>query len=91
MDFEWDPDKAVSNLAKHGVDFADAIDIFDDPSLLLLVDPRRYGERRYKAIGAVRGRVLFVVYTMRGDDLCRIISARRASRRERTAYSSSSR
>jgi len=91
VDFEWDPNKAASNLAKHGVDFADAIGIFDDPGLLLLVDPRRYGEHRYKAIGAVGGRVLFVAYTMRGDDLCRIISARRASRRERTACSSPSR
>lgn len=73
MDFEWDPNKAASNLAKHGVDFADAIDIFDDPRLLL-VDPRRYGERRYKAIGTVRGRVLFVAYTMRGG-VCAASSA----------------
>jgi uncharacterized DUF497 family protein len=87
VDFEWNPDKAASNLAKHGVDFSDATRIFDDPLMLLLIDSRTYGERRYKAIGTVNGRVLFVAYTMRGDDLCRIISARRASRRERAGYS----
>jgi uncharacterized protein len=89
VDFEWGPNKAVSNLAKHGVDFADAIKVFDDPHMLLLVDSRTYGERRYKAIGTVRGQVIFVAYTMRGDDLCRVISARRASRGERAHYASS--
>jgi hypothetical protein len=67
----------------------DAIGVFDDPRLLLLFNARSYGERRYKAIGVVNGRLLFIAYTMRGDNLCRIISARRASRRERASYSSS--
>jgi uncharacterized protein len=86
MEFEWDPAKATSNLAKHGVDFDDATAVFDDPSMLSVVDPRGYGERRHRAVGTVEGRVLLVVYTMRGSQICRIISARRASRRERTAY-----
>jgi hypothetical protein len=46
-----------------------------------------YSERRYKAIGAAGGVILFVAYTMRGNNICRMISARRASRRERAAYS----
>jgi len=47
VDFEWDPAKAASNFAKHGVDFSDAMHVFDDPLMQLLVDPRAHGERRY--------------------------------------------
>ena len=90
-EFEWDPAKADSNLAKHGIDFVDAIKIFDDPALYVIVDARVYGERRYKALGLLDGKVLLIVYTMRGDNICRLISARRANRRERTAYSLSDR
>jgi len=86
MEFEWDPAKAASNSAKHGVDFPTATKVFDDPSILLSLDPRARGEPRYQAIGSVSGVVLFVSYTMRGE-VCRIISARRASRRERQSYS----
>jgi hypothetical protein len=86
MEFEWDPAKAASNLTKHGIDFDDAIAVFDDPRILSVVDPRSHGETRYRAIGTVKGRMLLVVYTMRGSEVRRIISARRASRRERTAH-----
>jgi uncharacterized protein len=87
MDFEWDPAKADANLAKHEIDFEDAITVFDDPSLIAEPDPREYrGEIRYRALGSVENRILLVCYTMRGDR-CRIISARRASRRERQVYS----
>jgi uncharacterized protein len=86
MEFEWDPVKATSNLAKHGIDFDDAIAVFEDPNMLSVVDPRSYGKTRYTAIGAVGGRALAVVYTMRGGQIYRIISATRASRRERSAY-----
>ena len=86
MEFEWDPAKAAANLQKQGVDFSAAFEVFDDPKLLVKIDSRAYGESRYLAIGVSRGTVLFVAYTMRGEDFCRIISARRASRRERAAY-----
>jgi uncharacterized protein len=86
MQFDWDPAKAASNLAKHGVDFPTAAKVFDDPNILLGIDPRPRGETRVQAIGSVSGVVLFVSYTMRGE-ICRIISARRASRRERQNYS----
>jgi uncharacterized protein len=86
MEFEWDPAKAASNLAKHGVDFAAATKVFDDPNIRLGLDPRPRDETRGQAIGSVSGVVLFVSYTMRGE-VCRIISARRASRRERQSYS----
>jgi hypothetical protein len=84
--FEWDPGKARRNLEKHAVDFVTAAEIFDDPDLLVVIDSRTYTERRYQAIGAAGGVILFVAYTMRGNDVCRIISSRRASRRERAAY-----
>ncbi len=86
MEVEWDPAKAASNLAKHEVDFSAATKVFDDPSMLIGLDPRPRGETRYQAIGSVSGVVLFVSYTMRGE-VCRVISARRASRRERQNYS----
>jgi uncharacterized DUF497 family protein len=86
VEFEWDPVKASRNVEKHAVDFVTAAEIFGDPDLFVVIDSRTYGERRYQAIGTARGVILFVAYTMRSDDVCRIISARRASRRERAAY-----
>jgi uncharacterized protein len=87
VDFEWDPDKAASNLAKHSVDFYAAAEVFADPARLVRPDTSHSDdEQRFQTIGAVRGVVLFVVYTMRGDTY-RIISARKASRDERKAYS----
>lgn len=87
MEFEWGSVKASRNVEKHAVDFVTAAEIFDDPDLLVVIDSRTYGERRYKAIGVAGGVILFVAYTMRGNNICRVISARRASRRERAAYS----
>ncbi|MEQ8266444.1 MAG: BrnT family toxin [Parvibaculum sp.] len=85
-EFEWDDEKAEANLSKHGVPFELATDVFSDPDRLDVGDERfAYGEERRNAVGAVDGAVLTVSYTMRGD-ICRIISARRASRKERDAY-----
>lgn len=87
MEFEWDAAKAETNLSKHGVDFPAATRVFDDPAMLIEIDPREYdGEIRQRAIGCIDGRIAIVCFTMRGQ-ICRIISARRANRRERRAYS----
>ncbi|HEY1261819.1 MAG TPA: BrnT family toxin [Stellaceae bacterium] len=87
MDFEWDPAKAATNRTKHGIDFPAASRVFDDPRVLVQIDPRNYGgETRLRAIGRVEDQVILVCYTMRGE-IRRIISARRANRRERNAYS----
>jgi uncharacterized protein len=85
--FEWDPAKAARNLQERGIDFVDAIGVFGDPDRLEYPDDRRdYGEQRTRVIGRVAGRiVLAVVYTDR-NGVKRIISARRASRRERRTY-----
>ena len=87
MEFEWDPAKAASNLAKHGISFVAAMRVFEDPMAMIIRDHRDYGdETRYQAIGAVEGVILFVSVTLRGG-VYRIINARRASRGERRAYS----
>ena len=85
-DFEWDEPKAESNLAKHGVDFRAAVLVFSDRHHMESIDDRHdYGERRYNATGMAAGVLTTVTYTMR-DAVCRIISARPASRKERKLY-----
>ena len=86
MDFEFDPAKAVGNLRKHGVSFADADGVFMDPLAMHRIDPDAEGEERLLAIGrGSAGHLLVVVYTLR-DDSIRLISARRASAAEIRAY-----
>ena len=85
MGFEWDAGKNAANIAKHGIDFADACRIFEGPVLERIDDRRDYGETRFAAVGAVEGRELYVVSTPRGQSR-RIISARRANSYEREAY-----
>jgi len=84
LTFEWDSRKARSNLAKHGVSFEEAATVFGDPLSLTIPDPEHsLPEKRYITMGrAFNGKLLVVVHTERGDNI-RIISARRASRRER--------
>ena len=86
MAFEWDDDKAADNLTKHRVSFDYASRVFDDPLYIQWEDQSlEYGETRYQALGMVEGRVLFVAYTYRGENI-RLISARRATSRERRQY-----
>ncbi|MFY9316403.1 MAG: BrnT family toxin [Burkholderiales bacterium] len=86
MRFQYDPAKAVANLKKHGVSFADAEGVLEDPLALTVQDPDSEGETRFITIGmGSAGDVLVVVYTER-DDKYRIISARRPTRKERKSY-----
>jgi len=89
--FEWDPQKALANAEKHGVTFDAAVTAFLDPGALDGPDLAHSAvEARYLRLGrAVDGRLLMVAYTLRRKDdaeAIRLISARRASRRERAAY-----
>ena len=84
MDFEWNENKREYNLEKHGIDFIDAVEIFDDPDRIE-AESIRERERRCQTIGLVNDVVLFVVYTHRSK-IKRIISARRASKNERKTY-----
>ena len=84
VDFEWDDNKRAANAEKHGIDFADAVKIFDDPQRLTFRASHR-SEERFLSIGAMRGRIVTVVFTLRGDKV-RIISARHARKSERAQY-----
>ena len=85
MDYEWDPTKAQANLDKHGIDFADAVTALEDDAALTLDDDDP-DEERFITLGIdALGRVLVVVYTWRGERL-RLISARKATPRERKQY-----
>ena len=84
-EFEWDPKKARSNLARHNVSFEVATEIFDGPCVVSRDRRRDYGEDRYESIGLAGGRCLVVVSTPRAGRT-RIISARKANRREQTRY-----
>jgi uncharacterized protein len=89
MTFEWDETKARSNLAKHGVSFLLATRVWDDPSIDLVAQIEE-GEERWLAVGAVSTvTVLAVAHVYRGEDgneVVRIISARKATRHERRRY-----
>ena len=87
LSFEWDERKAKANLAKHGVSFEEAATVFGDPLSLTIPDPAHSEvEDRSIVLGQSHQRkLLVVVHTERGDNI-RIISARRASRRERRSY-----
>lgn len=85
QNFEWDSEKRQSNLKKHGVDFADARQIFNGDILEIEDTRSNYGEERFLAIGVVGDQVLAVVYTLRGEKI-RLISARKATKDEREAY-----
>lgn len=82
----WDPLKAAANVRKHGVRFADAATVLYDPLGVNLGESDVDGELRLVVVGRDhRGRILVVAYTLRGD-VTRLISARRATRRERKSY-----
>ena len=86
MRFRFDPLKAVANFKKHKVSFADAEGVFRDSLAVTIEDPDTDRERRYIALGIGNaGELLVVVYTELGDEY-RLISARRATRKERTDY-----
>lgn len=88
LEFEWDSDKAASNLTKHKVSFDEASTVFTDPLARLFFDPEHStDETREIIVGhSVLNRLLLVSFTERGRDRVRIISARPATRKERRGY-----
>jgi uncharacterized DUF497 family protein len=87
MQFEWDAPKARRNLLTHGVSFHEAATVFGDPLAITFSDPdHSVGEERFLTFGtSLNGRLLAVIHTARGSSV-RIISARRATRRELKIY-----
>ena len=87
MEFEWDNNKAVTNLQKHGVSFAEAATVFGDPLSTTFPDPdHSINESRFITIGLSTGsKIIILSHTDRGDRI-RIISARKATRKEQRFY-----
>ncbi|MCC5637997.1 BrnT family toxin [Nostoc sp. CHAB 5844] len=87
MEFEWNSDKAMLNLEKHGVFFQEAATVFNDPLSITFPEPdHSIGESRYVIIGLSGfGQLLVVAHSDRGEKV-RIISARKATRQERRFY-----
>jgi uncharacterized DUF497 family protein len=87
---EWDPRKDALNRRKHGVAFATAATIFDDPFALMAFDRNLDGEDRWRMIGRATDEatlvVAFVIRNLASGDTSRIISARRSLRHERLGY-----
>ena len=88
MRFQYDPFKAAENLRKHKVSFADAEGVLEDPLAITVADPDAEDERRFVTIGlGSAGELLVVIWTERNEEY-RLISARRATRKERRQYES---
>jgi uncharacterized protein len=87
MEFEWDDEKYLANLTKHGVDFVEAMLIFENDVLTVEDARQNYGEQRFRSIGLVDGNCFVVVHTQRGDAR-RLISAWKGGSDERDNYRS---
>jgi uncharacterized protein len=90
VEFIWDARKNRANTRKHGIDFETAIVVFDDPFQVTLQDREVEGEQRWHTIGMVNDlSIVLVVHTNEGEEFVRIVSARKATPRERTIYARS--
>ena len=86
MRFQWDDEKNEHNIRKHGFDFADAWEVFQN-SLIARIDSREdYGEDRWHGIGVLQGHTVVVVFAERDPDIVRIISLRKANKNEKKQY-----
>jgi uncharacterized DUF497 family protein len=86
MKVVWDIKKAAVNIRNHGIEFSHAATVLDDP-MAVTIEDTRHGEQRFVTIGAdILGRVLVAVYAYSGEEEIRLISARRATLKERRIY-----
>jgi len=85
MKFEWDENKRLINLQRHGIDFADVLQVFDNERRTIIDDRFDYDEVRFFTLGLLDGRIIAVSHT-ETDDAVRIISARKADRNEQAKY-----
>jgi len=87
MEIEWDAAKAATNLKKHGVSFEEAATALLDPLAITQEDGSSTGESRWVLVGmGAAARMLTVVYTLCGEERIRLISARKATRKEASFY-----
>ncbi len=85
MQFEWDENKRLINIRKHGIDFADVPPIFELDTVTVIDDRFEYGETRYQTLGLLKPRIIMVVHT-ESETVIRIISARKANQYEEKIY-----
>jgi uncharacterized protein len=87
LEYEWDEAKAAANFAKHGISFTAAARALEDPHKIEILDNRfDYNEDTIQSLCMERGKVLFVVTVIPDENVCRIISARKATRHEQERY-----
>jgi uncharacterized protein len=85
MEFEWDEDKRLANIKNHGIDFVDVSEVFDGDIFTVEDNRYSYGEQRFVTFGLLKGSVVAVVNTDRGEYI-RIISVRKATKNEYRTY-----
>ena len=86
MRIVWDVRKATVNLRNNGVEFSHAATVLDDP-MAVTIEDTRHGEQRFVTVGSdLLGRILVVVYAYSGEEEIRLISARKATPKERRVY-----
>ncbi len=86
MKFEWDSVKNIANIRKHDIGFNDAVGIFQHPVLSRIDTKEDYGEERWISIGKMQSLTIVIVYVEYINDIIRIISARKATKREKKYY-----
>jgi uncharacterized DUF497 family protein len=86
MRFEWDKNKRRINLEKHHLDFRDAHLVFTDDAFVIEDPPDDYDETRYILQGLLDQQVVIIAFTLVDDELIRIISMRKATKREQVSY-----
>ncbi len=86
MEFAWNEEKRLNNRAKHGLDFEDAGRIFGGEVFVVEDTRYDYAEQRFIAYGELAGRIVVLAFTLPDDDTIRIISMRKANKREQRAY-----
>ena len=86
MMITWDETKRQVNLRKHKIDLACLESVFNHPMISVEDDRERYGELRLQSLGMWQGRVVFLVWTPRGDDTAHLISCRHADRKDTDDY-----
>ena len=84
--FTWDENKRQQNIKKHKIDFQEILEIFQSPLVTKIDNRFNYGEERTIALGNIDGFIVLAIVYVDGDDIIRIISARKATKNEQKIY-----
>ncbi len=85
MRFEWDEEKRLSNIRKHGIDFADVWRFFESERVIFIDNRFDYSELRFVSIGILAARIVTITYT-ENDEITRIATARKSTKNEQNKY-----